>query len=403
MPVETHLRFALMGKDTKSNQAKSLPTVNEQQKPRSAMSMLSNQILSLDVKELWSLKTNGIRAPVENLKGKKFNSESIKRFENELDIPLDGRKNLEVIERAPDNEIFKVGYYLPHRPILTPAKTIKIRLVFDATARERGKSYFNDMLHKGPSLIKLIPDILDRFRLYSIALSADIEKAFLQLAIAPEHRAGNFKNPADVLSKGCLLSATIVRFKMTIAGPAASAPVALPENRIRDERYSRGLRGFGGLYSSYVLMTNTTAEVIDLDLNDFAKFQRRVRFRAKLIKDLKSRFRKEYLGLLAQKPSKPISHKMKFFTNSSPHEFFSISSDLLLTKLALLQWEKSRAANSIALSGPESLHSRYPHPMDLSKHCYPIGLSPRQANSPFIPSSVDNRNPQLPPPSDRSL
>ncbi|GFR19825.1 integrase catalytic domain-containing protein, partial [Trichonephila clavata] len=56
---------------------------------------------------------------------------------------------------------------------------------------------------------------------------------------------------------------------------------------------------------------NSSAEVIDLDLNDLAKFQRRVRFRAKLFKDLKSRFRKEYLGLLAQKRSKPISHKMK--------------------------------------------------------------------------------------------
>ncbi|GFQ76783.1 DUF5641 domain-containing protein [Trichonephila clavata] len=58
-------------------------------------------------------------------------------------------------------------------------------------------------------------------------------------------------------------------------------------------------------------MANSSAEVIDLDLNDLAKFQRRVRFHAKLFKDLKSRFRKEYLGLLAQKRSKPISHKMK--------------------------------------------------------------------------------------------
>ncbi|GFR15602.1 protein LTV1 [Trichonephila clavata] len=59
------------------------------------------------------------------------------------------------------------------------------------------------------------------------------------------------------------------------------------------------------------LMTNSSAEVTDLDLNAFTKFQRRVRFRAKLFKDLKSRFRKEYSGLLAQKRSKPISHKMK--------------------------------------------------------------------------------------------
>ncbi|GFY60423.1 hypothetical protein TNIN_380001 [Trichonephila inaurata madagascariensis] len=56
-------------------------------------------------------------------------------------------------------------------------------------------------------------------------------------------------------------------------------------------------------------MTKTIAEVTVLDLNDFAKFQRRVS--AKLFRDLKSRLRTEYLELLAQKPSKPISHKMK--------------------------------------------------------------------------------------------
>ncbi|GFV24232.1 hypothetical protein TNCV_1043371 [Trichonephila clavipes] len=66
--VETQLGFALMGKDTKIKQGKSLSTVNEQHKTRSAMTMLSNQTLSLDVKELRSLETIGIRGPVENLK-----------------------------------------------------------------------------------------------------------------------------------------------------------------------------------------------------------------------------------------------------------------------------------------------------------------------------------------------
>ncbi|GFR33142.1 DUF5641 domain-containing protein [Trichonephila clavata] len=52
------------------------------------------------------------------------------------------------------------------------------------------------------------------------------------------------------------------------------------------------------------LMGNSSIEVIDLDLCDFAKFQRRVKFRAKLLKDLRGRFRKEYLGLLVQKAHK---------------------------------------------------------------------------------------------------
>ncbi|GFU84009.1 hypothetical protein TNCV_4859981 [Trichonephila clavipes] len=84
MAVETHLGFVLMGKDTKINQAKSLSTVNEQLKPESAMSMLSNQILSLDLKKLWSLETIRIRDPVENLKGKELNTKFIKGRVREL-------------------------------------------------------------------------------------------------------------------------------------------------------------------------------------------------------------------------------------------------------------------------------------------------------------------------------
>ncbi|GFR02869.1 DUF5641 domain-containing protein [Trichonephila clavata] len=52
------------------------------------------------------------------------------------------------------------------------------------------------------------------------------------------------------------------------------------------------------------LMGNSSTDVTDLDLCDFTKFQRRVKFRAKLLKDLRGRFRKEYLGLVVQKAHK---------------------------------------------------------------------------------------------------
>ncbi|GFV21854.1 integrase catalytic domain-containing protein [Trichonephila clavipes] len=64
---------------------------------------------------------------------------------------------------------------------------MKIRPVFDASARDKSQPFLNDCLNRGP-LIELIPDIIDRFRLYPIGLSSDIEKAFLQLSIIPEHR-----------------------------------------------------------------------------------------------------------------------------------------------------------------------------------------------------------------------
>ena len=59
--------------------------------------------------------------------------------------------------------------------------------MYDASAKDPGTS-LNDCLHTGPSLDTLIFDILIRFRVYKVAMIADIEKAFLNIAIAPEHR-----------------------------------------------------------------------------------------------------------------------------------------------------------------------------------------------------------------------
>ena len=46
----------------------------------------------------------------------------------------------------------------------------------------------NDCLDVGPSLLPLLYDILLRFRLNKVALTGDIEKAFLNIRVAPEHR-----------------------------------------------------------------------------------------------------------------------------------------------------------------------------------------------------------------------
>ncbi|GFY42735.1 DUF1758 domain-containing protein [Trichonephila inaurata madagascariensis] len=75
------------------------------------------------------------------------------------------------------------------RPVIKlDSVTTKIRPVFDASAREKGKPSLNDCLCKGVNLIELIPDILDRFRIYPIGIVADIEKAFLMLSVALKDR-----------------------------------------------------------------------------------------------------------------------------------------------------------------------------------------------------------------------
>jgi hypothetical protein len=79
-------------------------------------------------------------------------------------------------------------HYLPHREVLRADKdTTKVRVVYDASAKTTGPS-LNECLYSGPSLTPLIFDILLRFRVHSVAMTADIEKAFLNVAVAEEHR-----------------------------------------------------------------------------------------------------------------------------------------------------------------------------------------------------------------------
>ncbi|GFU40734.1 uncharacterized protein TNCV_3230931 [Trichonephila clavipes] len=98
-------------------------------------------------------------------------------------------EDLTIIERLPEVELNNECHYLPHRPVIKlDSATTKIRPVFDASAREKGKPSLNDCLYKGVNLIELIPDILDRFRIYPVGIVADIEKAFLILSVAPKDR-----------------------------------------------------------------------------------------------------------------------------------------------------------------------------------------------------------------------
>ena len=80
-----------------------------------------------------------------------------------------------------------------------------MRIVFDASARESGKSpSLNDCLETGPPLQNLLWNVLVRNRLKPIALSADLKKAFLQVLIRVEDRDSlrfhwiKNKDPSDI-------------------------------------------------------------------------------------------------------------------------------------------------------------------------------------------------------------
>ncbi|GFV82380.1 putative RNA-directed DNA polymerase from transposon X-element [Trichonephila clavipes] len=205
---------------------------------RNVMTTLSMYVRNFKLTDLWSLESLGISNPT--LEESKQNSyeDALNDFQQKLAILPNGRyelqlpwkhdpvnlpdnkgltwarhekvikraesngflreyqkvfedwENLGIIEIVPEEEVKAVKcHYLAHRPVIKlQSETTKYRPCFDGSACENGKPSLNQCLYKGINLLEVIPDILDRFRLYPIGLSADIEKAFLMLSVHPKDR-----------------------------------------------------------------------------------------------------------------------------------------------------------------------------------------------------------------------
>ncbi|CAB3254191.1 unnamed protein product [Arctia plantaginis] len=74
------------------------------------------------------------------------------------------------------------SYYIPHRAVYRPDKsTSKIRVVLDASANTTSGKSLNDLLFTGTNLQQNIFNLLINLRMFSIAMSADIEKMYFQV------------------------------------------------------------------------------------------------------------------------------------------------------------------------------------------------------------------------------
>ena len=94
-----------------------------------------------------------------------------------------------VIEAAPENPTGKEFYILHKGVSRSKAESTKLRIVFDASARESNRDpSLNDCLHPGPPLQSLRWNVLVRARAYPIPLTGDLKKAFLQIRIAGDER-----------------------------------------------------------------------------------------------------------------------------------------------------------------------------------------------------------------------
>ncbi|GFU42425.1 DUF1758 domain-containing protein [Trichonephila clavipes] len=96
-----------------------------------------------------------------------------------------------VIEEIPGKELPVRTHYLPHRPVIketSATSSMKIRPVFDASAKINNHLSLNDCLETGNNLIESVPAILARFRLKPIGVISDIRRAFLQISLHEKDR-----------------------------------------------------------------------------------------------------------------------------------------------------------------------------------------------------------------------
>ena len=102
---------------------------------------------------------------------------------------IDDYKSKGYIRKVPEEEPKPSSeWFLPHFPVVRPEKaTTKVRIVFDGSAQQHGKSLNSESL-PGPKLQSDIVDILVKFRKESFALVGDVTQMYHQLILRPVDR-----------------------------------------------------------------------------------------------------------------------------------------------------------------------------------------------------------------------
>ena len=132
--------------------------------------------------------------PTDEAGSKRRLEQLVKKLERtnqytEYDNIIQEQLQLGVIKAAPKEPTGK-EFYIPHKGVSRKdADSRKLRIVYDASAREsNNQPSLNDYLHPGPLLQNLLWDVQVRTRFYPILLTGDLKKAFLQIRIMAEER-----------------------------------------------------------------------------------------------------------------------------------------------------------------------------------------------------------------------
>ncbi|XP_063535382.1 uncharacterized protein LOC134745317 [Cydia strobilella] len=92
-----------------------------------------------------------------------------------------------VIEIVPNNvEVDHPVHFLAHHGISAPGKAL--RIVYDASAKVKDNKSLNECLYRGPIMLEDLTGLLIKFRCHKIGMTADVEKAFLQVGLHDKDR-----------------------------------------------------------------------------------------------------------------------------------------------------------------------------------------------------------------------
>ncbi|XP_074651589.1 uncharacterized protein LOC141906245 [Tubulanus polymorphus] len=134
---------------------------------------------------------------------------------------IEDQLSRDFIERVHDDDETR-GHYLPHHSVKKDSKTTPIRIVYDCSCRQSSVDpSINDCIETGPRLLNDLAAILLHQRTGHVALSSDIEKAFLMVKLDTRDRDYTkffwLCDPSDPDS-----DFIVYRFKSVLFGAACS-------------------------------------------------------------------------------------------------------------------------------------------------------------------------------------
>ncbi|XP_048003109.1 uncharacterized protein LOC125239537 [Leguminivora glycinivorella] len=114
---------------------------------------------------------------------KRMDLETLHMYDQTLQEQLESG----VIETVKDKDITDHPiHYLSHHGVSAPGK--KLRIVYDASAKTKDSKSLNECMYCGPMMLEDLCGLLIKFRCHKIGITADVEKAFLQIGLNDNDR-----------------------------------------------------------------------------------------------------------------------------------------------------------------------------------------------------------------------